>query len=143
MGNYFTKTKQKKDSDGFYFVNRILVISSSNLIQNRLQELAHYTNNFLRISTASTLSEVDNALQNYISINIVIIDTGNPLISQYKIAQRIREVHNYNNLILSSVPFLDEKRIQRCLDCGINDVLSKPFSIHEFITSLQDNGYKL
>jgi DNA-binding response OmpR family regulator len=79
------------------------------------------------------------------SPNLILLDIMMPKMNGFEVCQRVREWSNTPIIMLSAREGESDK--VRCLDCGADDYLTKPFSLKELLSRVnavlrrsQDNG---
>jgi CheY-like chemotaxis protein len=73
------------------------------------------------------------------SFDLIIMDTRMPVMDGFETARYVREKLNLNTPILSLSATVLVEEVEKAIDSGMNDTLSKPFQpvmLHEKITTL-------
>ncbi len=72
------------------------------------------------------------------AFDLVLMDLQMPVMDGYEAAKRLRYNHKYDNMIIIAMTAhaMEEER-QRCLDCGMNEHLTKPIDVRQLYATLR------
>ncbi len=72
------------------------------------------------------------------AFDIVLMDLQMPVMDGYEAAKRLRYNHKYDNMVIIAMTAhaMEEER-QRCLDCGMNEHLTKPIDVRQLYATLR------
>ena len=96
--------------------------------------------NYEVVAVSNGIDALSNLKEN--KFNLVLMDLMLPGMNGYEITREIRKTEKQAGvekeipIIAITANTLDNDR-QKCLDVGMNDYLSKPFTIEELITKVQ------
>lgn len=77
-------------------------------------------------------------LKNHDPVDIVLMDLQMPIMNGYDATQRIREIPKLAHLpIIALSAGVLKSQIQKALDVGVNDFITKPFNVNEAIKTIQ------
>lgn len=75
-----------------------------------------------------------------ITVDIIVMDLQMPVLDGWEAARRIRSLRDprkANIPIIAVSGNASRSCLQKCLDCGINELLAKPVSIEKLIVTIQ------
>lgn len=96
--------------------------------------------NYEVVAVSNGIDALSNLKEN--KFNLVLMDLMLPGMNGYEITREIRKTEKQAGvekeipIIAITANTLDNDR-QKCLDVGMNDYLSKPFTVEELITKVQ------
>ena len=143
MGSYFSTYKEDVKKLKPMYINKILIVSYSKRIKERIQKYLYYTSLPVQIYHVDTFGACLQMIDDHIGINLIILDASMLHINQYKLIEELRKNSNYDKLILAVLPFRNTSKIEKYLKAGANDILTHDFTYLDYKQSLNDNGYRL
>ena len=109
----------------------ILSIDDSEINQNVMEIIVAQMGHKLITSYQGT--EINEILQNN-DVDLILMDIQLPEINGYNLTKMIREDSNFSNIpIIAMTAYAQQEDRQKCLKSGMDDYITKPIDVDEFI----------
>jgi len=120
---------------GFTPIN-ILVVEDNDLTQKIVCQILH-NYGFQSASAANGLESLEMLQANH--YDMILMDMQMPLMDGYETTRLIRSTSKVSNIpIIAMTAYSTIESRQKCLDCGCNSYISKPFKAEELINEINN-----
>lgn len=117
-------------------LQKILIIDNNNLNRKILKKILH---DYIVIESENAKIALNNLKNTNEEIAAIFLDSNMLIIDRYKFIYKLRSIGKFSTIpVIATICDDDEHSISKALECGVNDIIKKPFK-HDVIRKRLDN----